>query len=169
MWSEFRVVGLLNSQTHSTSKVWLIDHREDFTSCASPLYSLVNISFLDHRTLTNKAVGTLWQDLSKPLQRRQGPYPRPLWLLVETPLVLGPEFASRRAEHNHSGGYLYIFLIYCFYHLTCLYYNFYDLFVLVGCWSSAFIRRIIYKFWMYALLITLLLRLVGRLGSRKPV
>ena len=71
-------------------------------------------SFLEHCTLTNKAVGTIWRDLSKPPQRRQGPDPRPLWLLVGTPLVLGPELASRRAEHSHSGGCHYIFLIYCF-------------------------------------------------------
>ena len=68
-------------------------------------------SFLEHCTLTNKAVGTIWRDLSKPPQRRQGPDPRPLWLLVGTPLVLGPELASRRAEHSHSGGCHYIFLI----------------------------------------------------------
>ena len=48
-------------------------------------------SFLENYTLTNKAVGTIWRDLSKPPQRRQGPDPRPLWLLVGTPLVLGPE------------------------------------------------------------------------------
>ena len=71
-------------------------------------------SFLEHCTLTNKAVGTIWRDLSKPPQRRQGPDPRPLWLLVGTPLVLGPELASRRAEHSHSGGCHYIFLLYCF-------------------------------------------------------
>ena len=77
--------------------------------------------FLKHCTLTNKAVGTIWRDLSKPPQRRQGPDPRPLWLLVRTPLVLGPALASRRAEHSYSGGCLYIFLIFCFYHLTfCL-------------------------------------------------
>ena len=56
-------------------------------------------SFLKHWTLTNKAVGTIWRDLSKPPQRRQRPDPRPLWLLVGTPLVLGPELASRWAEH----------------------------------------------------------------------
>ena len=68
-------------------------------------------SFLQHCTLTNKAVGTIWRDLSKPPQRRQGLDPRPLWLLVGTPLVLGPELASRRAEHSHSCGCHYIFLI----------------------------------------------------------
>ena len=59
-------------------------------------------SFLKHCTLTNKAVGTIWRDMSKLPQRRQGPDPRPLWLLYGTPLnlVLGPELASRRAEHN---------------------------------------------------------------------
>ena len=31
---------------------------------------------------------------------KQGPDPRPLWLLIGTPLVLGPEIASRRAEHS---------------------------------------------------------------------
>ena len=35
--------------------------------------------FLKRCTLTNKAVGTIWQALSKPPQRRQGPDPRPLW------------------------------------------------------------------------------------------
>ena len=45
-------------------------------------------SFLKHCTLTNKAMGTIWRDLSKPPQRRQGSDPRPLWLLIGTPLVL---------------------------------------------------------------------------------
>ena len=42
-------------------------------------------SFLKHCTLTNKPVWTIWRDLSKPPQRRQGPDPRPLWLLVGIP------------------------------------------------------------------------------------
>ena len=119
-------------------------------------------SFLAHCTLTNKAVGTIWRDLSKPPQRRQGPDPRPLWLLVRTPLVLGPEIPSGLAGHSHFCRCLYIFLIYCFYLLTCLCNNFYGL-------SSAFIRMIIYKYLNVCPLITRLLRLVGRLGSRKPV
>ena len=85
----------LNSQTPSTSKVWPIDHREDYRS------------FLKHCTLTNKAVGTIWRVLSKPPQGIQGPDPLPLWLLVGTPLVLWPELASRQAEHSHSCGCLY--------------------------------------------------------------
>ena len=56
-------------------------------------------SFLKHCTQTNKAVGTVWRDMSKP-QMRQGHDPRPFWLLNGTPSVLGPELASRRAEHN---------------------------------------------------------------------
>ena len=41
-------------------------------------------SFLKHCTLTNKAVRTIWRDLSKPQRRRQCPVPRPLWLLIGT-------------------------------------------------------------------------------------
>ena len=52
-------------------------------------------SFLKRCTLTNKAVRTIWQALSKPHQRRQGPDPRPLWLLVGTPSAFGPELAYR--------------------------------------------------------------------------
>ena len=62
-----------------------------------PYYSLAQIF---HFAPTNKAVGTIWQELSKPPQRRQGPDPRPLWLLVGTTSVLGPELASRQAEHS---------------------------------------------------------------------
>ena len=36
-----------------------------------------------------------WFALSKPPQRRQGPDPRPLWLLVGTPSAFGPELAYR--------------------------------------------------------------------------
>ena len=87
-------------------------------------YTALYRSFLKHCTLTNKAVVTIWRDLSKPPKRTQGPDPRHLWLLVGTLLVLRPELASRRAEHSHSGGCLYIFLIKCFNHLTCLCNNF---------------------------------------------
>ena len=40
---------------------------------------------------------------------------------------------------------LYIFMYY-FYHLTCLCNTFYGLSALVSCWSSAFVRRVIFKF-----------------------
>ena len=94
--------------------------------------TVLHRSFPKHCILTNKVVGTIWRELSKSLQRRQGPDPRPLWLLVGTPLVLGPEFASRRAEHSLHRGCLCIFLIFCCYPLTCLCNNFYYLSSLVG-------------------------------------
>ena len=43
MRSEFRLVGLLNSYTPSTLKLWPSDHRVDNRSCAWPFYSLVQI------------------------------------------------------------------------------------------------------------------------------
>ena len=58
--------------------------------------------FLKHCTLTYKAVRTIWQVLSKPPQRRQGPDLRPLWLLVGTPSAIRPELAFSRAEHSLS-------------------------------------------------------------------
>ena len=57
-------------------------------------------SFLEHCTLKNKAIGSIWRDLSKSHKWRQGPDPRPLWLLVGTPSVLGPELASGWADHS---------------------------------------------------------------------
>ena len=70
--------------------------------------------FLKHCTLTNKAVGTIWQALSKPPQRRQGPDLRPLWLLVGTPSAIGPELAFSRAEHSrpYSDVAIYIYICY---------------------------------------------------------
>ena len=69
--------------------------------------------FLKHCTLTNKAVGTIWRALSKLHQRRQGPDPRPLWLLVGTPSAIRPELAFSRAEHSlpYSDDTQYIFAI----------------------------------------------------------
>ena len=72
--------------------------------------------------------------------------------LILDPLIVSRDSFSPRTWARfqtgvtYSGGCLYIFLIYCFYHLTCLCNNFCGLSALVGCWSSAFIRRIIYKF-----------------------
>ena len=70
-------------------------------------------SFRKHCTLTNKAVGTIWQALSKPPQRRQGSDRRPLWLLVGTPSAIRPELAFSRAEHSlpNSDVTIYIFAI----------------------------------------------------------
>ena len=70
MRSEFRLFVIENSQTPSTSKVWPSDHREDDRSCAWPFFSLVQIFPI-----------ALHSD------------PRPFWLLVGIPLVLGPQLA----------------------------------------------------------------------------
>ena len=113
-------------------------------------------------------MGTIWRDLSTPPQRRQGPDPRPFRLLVGTLLVIGPELTSWRAEHSLLWRMsLYIFDI-VFYHLTCSCHTFYALSALAGCWSSVFIRRIIYKFLNICSFDYIALWLVGRLGSRQP-
>ena len=128
-------------------------------------------SFLQRCTL-NKAVGTIWRTLYKPPKRRQGPDPRPHWLLIGTPLAFGPELAYRlHVAHptlmDVTRYFWYTFiLLYMF-----VYHIFKDPSTLVGCWSSVYKRRIIYTFQMCVLLITRLLRLVGRLRTRtrKPV
>ena len=57
-------------------------------------------SFLQHCTLTNKAMGTIWRALCKPPQRRQGPDPYLLWLLIEIPSALRPMLPSRWADYS---------------------------------------------------------------------
>ena len=54
--------------------------------------------------------------------------------------------------------------IYFIYHLcfTCM--DFYDLSAWDGCWFVVYIRRFIYKFYTCVLLITRLLRGMGRFG-----
>ena len=76
-------------------------------------------SFLKRCTLTNKAVGTIWRALSKPPQRRQGPDPRPLWLLVGTPSAFGPELAYRLRVVQPTLMDVPIFLIYFYYICLC--------------------------------------------------
>ena len=100
-------------------------------------------SFLKHCTLTNKAVGTIWRYLSKPPKRRQGPDPRPLWLLSGLLQSLDLSSLPDGRSEAYSGGCLYISLIYCLYHLIYACNNFNRLSAFVGCWSSVFIRRII--------------------------
>ena len=58
-------------------------------------FTALYISSLKRCTLTKKAVGTIWRALSKPPQRRKGPDPRPIWLLVGTPSAFGPELVYR--------------------------------------------------------------------------
>ena len=60
-------------------------------------------SFLKRCTLTNKAVGTIWRALSKPPQRRQGPDPRPLWLLVGTRLWTWARVQTARSTAYFNG------------------------------------------------------------------
>ena len=76
-------------------------------------------SFLKRCTLTNKVVGTIWRALSKPPQRRLGPDPRPLWLLIGTPSAFGPELACRLCVVQPTLMDVPIFLIY-FYITICL-------------------------------------------------
>ena len=92
------------------------------------------------------AVGTTWRALSKPPQRRQGPDPRPLWLLVGTPSAFGPELAYRLRVAQLTLIDVPIFFIYFYITIYVCVLHFYDLSALVGCWSSVFIRMIIYQF-----------------------
>ena len=121
-------------------------HREDYRSCAICPFTALCRSFLKRCTMTNKAVGTIWRALSKPPQRRQGPDPRPLWLLVGTPSAFGPELAYRLRVVQPTLMDVPIFLIYFYITIYVCVPHFYDLSALVGCWSSVSIRRIIYKF-----------------------
>ena len=70
-------------------------------------------SFLKHCTLTNKVLGTIWRNLSKPPQRIQGPDPFPSDCKsgLLQPLDLSSLLDGRSIAY--SGGCLYIFLIYC--------------------------------------------------------
>ena len=116
--------------------------------------------FIERCALTNKAVGTMWRVLSKPPQRRQGPEPRPLWLLVGTPSALGHELASRWAPHSlllRVQLDISKYITEYFDPLKCLSTGFFYLFALIGCWSSTSIGRIIYIILMCAILITRLL------------
>ena len=88
-------------ETPSTSSVWPSDHWDDYSHqffcilhCALPFNSLIQFIF-KRCTLTNKAVWTIWRTLFKPRQRRQGPDPRPLLLLVGIPSAFGPELTYR--------------------------------------------------------------------------
>ena len=82
----------------------------------------LNIPFLKHCTLTNKAVGTIWRASSKPPQRRQGPDLRPLWLLVGTLSAIRPEFVSTQAEHSlpYLDVTIYILNIWYSSHMLCV-------------------------------------------------
>ena len=106
-------------------------------------------SFLKRCTLTNKAVGTIWRALSKPPQRRQGPDPRPLWLLVGTPSAFGPELAYRLRVAQHTLMDVPLFLIYFYITIYVYVPHFYDLSALVAllcCHVAFFIFLWVYGF-----------------------
>ena len=56
--------------------------------------------YFEHCILTNKSMGAKWRALSKPSQRRQGPEPCPLWLLVGIPPALGSYLEYRLRGSN---------------------------------------------------------------------
>ena len=105
-------------------------------------------SFLKHCILTNKVVGTIWRALCKPPQTRQGPDPRPLWLLVGTPSSFGPELAYRLrvAQPTFMNVPRYFWYHFMLLNTYVCVLHFYDLSAFVGCWSLVSIRGIIYKF-----------------------
>ena len=102
-------------------------------------FAAVYIYFLMRCTLTNKAVGHIRRASSKPPQRQQDPYPRPLWLLVGTPLAFGHKLAYRLLVQ------MSIFDILSILPSVFEYYVF-DAPALICSWSSVCIRRIIYNF-----------------------
>ena len=81
-------------------------------------------SFLKRWTLTYKAVRTIWRALSKPPQRRQGPHPSPLWLLVGTPSAFGAELAYRLRVAQPTLMDVPIYFWYTILVLICLCYTF---------------------------------------------
>ena len=120
-------------------------------------------SFLRRCTLNNKAVWTIWRDLSKPPQRRQGPDPRPLRLLVGTPSAFGSELAYKLRTAYFSGC-PFIFLIYHYYMCLCttfLWPLHFGWLLVLSLYKEDYIQ--IFK---CVLLITRLLWLVGRLNPR---
>ena len=95
-------------------------------------------SFLKRCSLTNKAVWTIWRPLSKPPQRRQGPDPRPLWLLVGTPSAFGPELAYRLriAQPTLNLMDVPIYFWYTIIHVILLYMFVYHIFMTSPLWLA---------------------------------
>ena len=95
---------------------------------------------------------------------------RPLRLLVETASAFGPDLAYRLCVAQPTLMDVPRYFLICFYIsiYVCVPHCF-DRFGSVGCSSSVSIKRIIYKCLNACPLITWLLLLVGRLGTRRPV
>ena len=112
---------------------------------------------------SNKAVGTICRDLSKPCQRRQGPDPRPLWMLVGTPSFFGHKLAHRLRVSKPTLAHVTIyFWYYVFITKDVSVLHFYDLAAWMTSPLGLAVKWIIYIFLMCVLLITHLLQLVGR-------
>ena len=78
--------------------------------------------------------------LSKPPQKRQGPDPRPLRLLVGIPSAPWTRAClptERSYSIAYSSGCHYVFAIFFITKNVCVW-NLYDLSAWVGCWSSVF-------------------------------
>ena len=103
----FVLVHYLNRKIHieiqvSCSRVKVtLTNKENFFARSITMEVLSNeASYSIFETCTTKRsrvllFDTIWRALPKPPQRRQGPDPRPLWLLVGTPSAFGPELAYR--------------------------------------------------------------------------
>ena len=89
------------------------------------------------RTLSNKAMGSIWWALSKTSQRR---------LLVGTPSSLEPELAYRLGGAYSTLKNFILYFDILFNHLRFLCTDCYYLSPLVCCWSTVSIRMDIYKF-----------------------
>ena len=120
-------------------------------------------SFLGRCTLTNRTVGTIWWALSCWCRGFCHRTESDLFLFLSSeatgswspfPLIVSRDSFSlwiwarlqnARSTSNFNGCH-YIFLIYHYITIYDCVPHFCDLSALVGCWSSVFIRRIIYKF-----------------------
>ena len=133
--------------TGTEPKSMTSEHGEDDRSCALPFYSLVQI-FLKalHFWLTRQRIlygGTCPNLLRGDKALILVPSDCYSDILQSLNLISLPD----RRSIAFSCGCLYIFLIYCFYHLRCLCDSFYDLSALAGSWSSVFRKKkIIYNF-----------------------
>ena len=146
--TEFHLVGFENSKTPSTTTVWPIDHREDWTiGLVLGPSTVLYIPFQKHCTHTNKAVGTIWRPCPNLFRGDKVlifvPSDCYSGLLQPSDLSSLPDGRSIACPIRVS---LYIFLLYNIYHLcfTCIDFNY--LSAWDGCWFVVYIRRFIYKF-----------------------
>ena len=108
------VIRLDNSKTLSTSKVG--ETNIDLVLDNSVAF---HRPFLRYCAMTNKAMGTIWRVLSKPIERRQDPIPRPLWLLDS----FSPRSLAQRKigqSKTYSGGCHLTFFMFYLYHIRSM-------------------------------------------------